>query len=207
MICLAANTATSILSLAICRDGETLFSFATPETRDQGNYLIKNIQQGLEKNGLTYADINLLAAVTGPGSFTGIRIGLAAMRGIALAANIPLVGISSFDMFAEKKEGSRNIVAIEAWRDELYFRLEGNDPCNLTPEAFAATLLQDETYFVSGDAADKIFPFLQTARKTSFTPDAVHVAALACAGGAIVEKDPLPFYLREADVTIAKVKV
>ena len=98
--CLAVNTATKVLSLALVEGEEVLHFYETAETRDQGNLLLGHIQSGLKKSNLGFADLDVLAVVTGPGSFTGIRIGLATMRGIALAADKPLIGLSSFDMFA-----------------------------------------------------------------------------------------------------------
>lgn len=200
MICLALNTATTVLSVAIADSGKALFSFEAAETRDQGNILINHIQRGLKETGLGYADIGLIAVVTGPGSFTGIRIGIAAARAIGMAAKIPLCGVSSFDLFAEKRDGRKNIVAVESFRDELYFRTEGTEPVNLTPEQFANSL-QGGAFFVSGDARDKLRAVLPDAAYADRTQDARDLAALAIKRGPDAEK-PVPFYLRPPDVTI-----
>ena len=201
MKCLAANTATSVLSVALVDNGNTLFSHTSPETRDQGNVLIGFVRDGLKKTGLTYADIDLYAAVTGPGSFTGIRIGLAAMRGFALAAEKPVVGISTFDLFTQKAQGKKNIVVVESWRDELYFRIEDEDPVNTTPEDFVKTL-GDGPFFISGDAREKLRELLPNSEYAADTPDSVHLARLA-----LLQKPPyteaLPYYLRPADVTLS----
>jgi tRNA threonylcarbamoyladenosine biosynthesis protein TsaB len=198
MKCLAVNTATTVLSVAIVEDGRALYLHESAETRDQGNLLLRHIQEGLEKNGLTFADLDLLAVVTGPGSFTGIRIGLAAMRGIALAAGKPVVGVSSFDMFGVP--GTMNLVAVESWREELYFRLSGEDAVNETPEAFARRRADFFSVVVSGDAAEKIMPLLPGAVLHKGTANAADVARLAMKMPA--GEKPVPFYLREADVTV-----
>jgi len=210
MKCLAVNTATKILSVALLDDDRVLHLYQTAETRDQGNLLLRHIRAGLDKNGLTFDDLDLLAVTTGPGSFTGIRIGLAAVRGIALAANKPVTGVSSFDMFAVP--GVNNLVAVESWRDEPYFRLVGADgrvlisPVNEMPEVFAARL-PDMSLTVSGDAAEKIMPILPPGT-ILHKPEAnaVRVAQVAVNSWNPEEFPirPTPFYLRPADITLPR---
>jgi tRNA threonylcarbamoyladenosine biosynthesis protein TsaB len=210
MICLAVNSATAVLSVALVRDGYVIHAYETAETRDQGNLLLKHIQDALKQNALTFHDLDLLAVVTGPGSFTGIRIGLAAMRGIALALKKPIIGISSFDMFAVQDGICANLVAVESWREELYFRLTGPSgdilipPVNETPEAFAARLVPFSPLqiLISGDAAHKILPLIPGATLQESQSGAESAARRAIEKG---DGDkPVPFYLRPADVTVKK---
>ena len=203
MKCLAVNTANSILSVALV-DGEKLvYAYETAETRDQGNLLLSHVQFWLKEEGWSFDDLNLLAVVTGPGSFTGIRIGLAAMRGIALASAKPIVGISSFELFAEARGGFKNIICLESWREELYIQLDGAEPVNVPPEDFAKTLPAGN-YFISGDAAEKLAPFIPKAAVSDKKTTSADAARLGIAKfktqGA---QKPLPFYLRDADVTIS----
>ena len=213
--CLAVNTASKALSLAITAGEQILHLFETPEMRDQGNVLLRHIQSGLAQNNLTFFDLDLLAVVTGPGSFTGIRAGLAAMRGIALAADKPLIGMSSFDMFAVSAAGSVNIVAVESWREELYFAVldeEGHpllECMNETPAVFFQRVHQhfpvDGHIVISGDAAQAVAPFFPQAMITAKAANAVDVAHKALqtfkSGRAFAK--PVPYYLREADVTVS----
>lgn len=204
MKCLAVNTANAVMSLALVDGEKAVHRFETTETRDQGNLLLRHIRERLAAAGWAFSDLNLLAVVTGPGSFTGIRIGIAAMRGIALASGAPLVGISSFELFAVSKPGFTNIVALESWREELYFQAQGHEPVNLPPESFVKSL-GSGPFLLSGDAAEKLKPFLRQAEIAANTADAAVAGRLALArfveSGARVEK-PVPFYLREADVTL-----
>ncbi len=202
MICLAVNTANSVLSIALVDGDKTLSYFSTVETRDQGNVLIMNIKEALLEHNIAFKDIGLLGVVTGPGSFTGIRIGIAAVRGIAMAAKVPIVGMTSFDLYAEPKADFTNIVAIESWREELYFRVEGQEPVNLTPEDFVKKL-KDGNYYVSGDAREKLRDHLPKAEFSVNDPNAEHLAKLALAKGPDAVR-PVPYYLREPDVTIKK---
>lgn len=204
MKCLAVNTANSLLSLALQDDSENVYLYETAETRDQGNLLIGHAQKALAAAGWSFSDLDILAVATGPGSFTGIRIGIAAMRGIALAADKPLFGISSFDLFAVPADN--NIIALESFRDELYFRAGNNAPVNLTPEDFVATLDTSAAYILSGDAAERLQPMLPKSRPHPVAINAQRLAEIAIAqmkeSGAPADS-PVPFYLREADVTIS----
>ena len=213
---LAFNTATKTLSLALVQGEKLLHSYQSAETRDQGNILLEHAGQALTAAGLAYTDIDAFAVVTGPGSFTGIRLGLATARGLGLATGKPVLGFSSFDMFAAPAHDKVNIVAVESWRRELYFAVldeEGHAliACgNEAPEDFAARLkaeLPGEYPFViSGDAAATLAPLLPQAEVSSRGGDAADVAKLAAArlraGGTFPE--PLPYYLRPADITPSK---
>jgi len=204
-----------VLSLALVEDERVLHFYETAETRDQGNLLLGHIQEALKKNNIGFADLDLLAVVTGPGSFTGIRIGLATMRGIALAADKPLIGLSSFDMFAVRGADAINIIAVESQRNELYFAVmdeEGHPliACsNETPELFAQRLRHelagDHPIRLSGDAAGALttlFPEAVLADKEANAINLAHLALHRFKNGGVFPK-PTPYYLREADVTIS----
>lgn len=172
--------------------------------------LFSAVGEGLAQNGLSYADIGLLAVVTGPGSFTGIRIGLAAMRGLGLAAGIPVAGVDSFDLFAETPPvGGVNVVAVQSWREELYFRATGADgavivpPVNESAADFAARpeIAGWGDILLSGDAAEDLAACLPAARIAESAGDAVRAAQRALR---MPETPALPFYLREADISTPK---
>lgn len=219
---LAVNTATKTMSLALTEGEKTLYLYETTDTRDQGNLLLNHIEAGLKHNNLAYQDLDLLAGVVGPGSFTGIRVGLATMRGLAMAAEKPLIGFSSFDLFADPLPGGLNIVAVESWREELYFALLDEDShplleCrNEKPEAYAAWLQEhhlpgSHPVNISGDAALTLAPFLPGVPVVEKQTGADHLARLALRrfreAGENITPDlfpsPTPYYLREADVTFS----
>ncbi len=204
MRCLAVNTANTTLSVSIVDGEKELFSFDTGETRDQGNLLLMHIREGLKKAGLDFKDLDLLAVVTGPGSFTGIRIGLAAMRGISLASGVPLIGISSFDLFACQRPDMKNVIAIESWREELYFQLEGSEPVNLSPSDFGA-LVGTGDFILSGDAKEKAAPFFKAAQMDDRKITGKDMARIAVQkfGRNKTPERPVPFYLRDADVSFS----
>lgn len=206
MICLAVNTANIVMSVAIVKsDGKILYSFDTSETRDQGNLLLQHIEKGLAQCGLKYEDLDLLAAVTGPGSFTGIRIGLAAMRGLALASQKPLIGISSFELYDDHMDGRDTIIAIESWREELYLKNGSHPALNVAPDDFMKTLDAGASYFITGDAAEKLRDILPDAVFSDETGHAVKAAKLAMTQFSHTKKGekPEPYYLRDADVSVS----
>jgi len=215
MKCLAVNTATRVTSIAIVEGERVSYLFETPEMRDQGNVLLGHIQDGLARCGIGFSDLDLLAVVTGPGSFTGIRIGLALMRGIALAAGKPLVGLSSFDMFAAPEADAVNIIAVESWREELYFEVRDAggaltaEAANETPGIFSRRFQggapAGKKIIISGDAKTAAAAFLEQAMLTDKDANAAEAARLAIKQfkKGTVSARPLPYYLREADVTIS----
>ena len=87
--------------------------------------LVPMIEQILADVEMDYSDFDLIVTTTGPGRFTGIRIGLATARGLSLACNIPLIGVTNFEVLAYAVEeidrvGRRILVILETKRDDFY---------------------------------------------------------------------------------------
>ncbi len=218
MKCLAINTAGKILSIAVVDDnGSVLSVFEAPERRNQGNNLVGHINNVLEDASISFKDIDLMAVVTGPGSFTGIRVGISAMRGFALATKIPVIGVDAFEMFTKAVEDKVNIVVIESWREELYFAFKDynganiSEPINISPKELQIYLdenkLSDKEFIITGDAVEKLEEILPSAEFIDCTNvSAVDVAKLAISkkqSGDAIEK-PTPYYLRSADITVSR---
>src|ERR1700754_1678010 len=92
MILLAIDTAGPRLQLALLRDG-AVDTLVEDMAQGQAERIFPAIGELLARNSVAYADLTRLAVTTGPGSFTGLRIGLAAARGLGLALEIPVVGV------------------------------------------------------------------------------------------------------------------
>lgn len=205
---LAVNTASQRLSIALVDGDKILFATEVDEPRDQGNFLLKTASSALSENGLSFAQLDFLAAVTGPGSFTGIRIGLAAMQGFSLAAGVPLAGINCFDLYAATSTAQtrHRLTVLESWRDELYFRLDEAEPFNVAPAAcldyLQARNVAAESVTLAGDAAAKMATLLPAARMDDKIPTATD-AALLLTARAGMRGPAVPFYLRPADATPA----
>ena len=184
------------------------------------------IERVMRDAGLTPAQLGAVAAAIGPGGFTGIRVGLAAAHGIALAVGARLVGISSFAAVAARLAGTGNaagetlMVALDSRRAELYVQLFAGDAD--VPLAAPQALIEGELgdyvarvaagrgarLLIAGDAAEAAAAALggrmRCAVAGDSAPDARGVAAAALAelrSGAAA--GPVrPFYLRPPDVTL-----
>ncbi|HEV3165907.1 MAG TPA: tRNA (adenosine(37)-N6)-threonylcarbamoyltransferase complex dimerization subunit type 1 TsaB [Isosphaeraceae bacterium] len=131
---LALDTSTTHAALALARsDGLIFTSQSDPKIR-HGRALVASIRDLLVRAGLSTGDLNLLAVGLGPGSYTGLRIGLAAAKTLAYVLKAPLVGIDSLEVIARNapSDSERVSVIADAQRGELYtadfVREPGNKP-------------------------------------------------------------------------------
>lgn len=134
---LAFDTSNGLCSVAIS-EGENLLYFKKESSHNnQAECLIPFIEEGLKKLSLNYSNLDYLAVTTGPGSFTGIRIGLAAAKGILLCTKIKPVAVPVFELinFRIKQQVFKYdyaFTAINAYRGEIYLSIYdkfGNELC------------------------------------------------------------------------------
>lgn len=102
MTVLAIETATQTCSVALVQEGETLASRVLPPETKAAKYLAPAIQEALAEAGKTLDDVTALAIDVGPGSFTGLRVGIGLAKGLAFARDLPVYGILSLDALAEQ---------------------------------------------------------------------------------------------------------
>ena len=100
MLILALDTTTRVSSCATARDGVVLCEHAGDASTPQAERLPGDLMTLLERSGIALPEIDAFAVATGPGSFTGLRIGIATMQGLAFAMEKPLIGVSGFDALA-----------------------------------------------------------------------------------------------------------
>lgn len=126
---LAFDTTHGTCSVAIAKAGHIITSETLSEPSKQAEQLLPIVERLLDSTELSYNDITHIATTTGPGSFTGIRIGLAAARGMLLATNATFVGISGLESLAWQGLQQNDIAPIyailDARRGEVY--LQGFD--------------------------------------------------------------------------------
>ena len=144
MIVLALDTAGTGCFAAVYDSGEDrlLASAGAVIGRGHAEQLMAFVDQALEASGKTLADIERIAVTIGPGSFTGIRVGVAAARGFALALGVPAVGISVLAALSEAARqahpGRDVLAAMDAKRDELYCqRFKADGEAGSAPEILA----------------------------------------------------------------------
>jgi tRNA threonylcarbamoyladenosine biosynthesis protein TsaB len=127
VLLLALDSATSVSSAALCDDaGRTLSYRRGVCGPDQADRLVELIDSVLREAGLDYGALDLIAVNHGPGSFTGIRAGVAAARGLALAARRPVVAVNSLEVLAGvlgAQSAGTIITALDARRGQVYIQI------------------------------------------------------------------------------------
>ena len=127
MLVLALDTTTRTGSCALARDGQVVRELASPPGASHAEHLPGDLMTLLEREQVPLASIDVFAAATGPGSFTGMRVGIATMQGLAFATGRPLVGVSGLDALARmgRPADADACVAtwVDAWRGEVYAAL------------------------------------------------------------------------------------
>lgn len=127
MLLLALDSATSVSSAALCDDAGGILGYRRgDEGPDQADRLIELIDGVLRDAGLDYGGIDVIAVNCGPGSFTGIRAGVAAARGLALATGRPVVAVNSLEALAAvlgPQSAGTIVAALDARRGQVYLQM------------------------------------------------------------------------------------
>lgn len=226
---LAFDTALTSCSAAVIRDGVILSEIFEDRARGQAERLLPMCLEASAQAGLSFGDMDAVAVTRGPGTFTGVRIGLAAARGMALALGRPLVGITTLEITAANavREAHDNFpgrIAIchDARRSEVYLQIfevtAGRAIAASTPRA--VPLAEVERYLdrgvrvMRGTAVEIVRPFLsqETLERLDFStrlsePNAGTLGRLAwdrLAAGKEVTEEVTPLYLRAPDAVAAR---
>ncbi|MBI1179081.1 MAG: tRNA (adenosine(37)-N6)-threonylcarbamoyltransferase complex dimerization subunit type 1 TsaB, partial [Alphaproteobacteria bacterium] len=122
---LAFDTALGAGSVAVVADGSCLARRDEPRPRALAERLLPMIEETLAEAGLGYGDLDLIAVTVGPGTFAGLRIGVAAARGLSLATGVPAAGVTSLEALAfaalpDLGEGETVVAAVDGRRGQLY---------------------------------------------------------------------------------------
>ncbi len=119
---LAIDSAIGISSAAVWQGGKILAYLEDSASGMQAAKLVPLVEAALKQANLTYADLTHVAATVGPGSFTGIRIGLASARGIAFAAGVPCLGFTTLEVM---HEAGGELCILNAGKGEVYYQYFG----------------------------------------------------------------------------------
>lgn len=225
---LALETSAKAVSAALSEDGRILASGYQDTGLTHSRTLMPIVEHLFRNTGLTMADCDAVAVAAGPGSFTGIRIGVAAAKGLAFAAEKPAVGVSTLAAMARNVAFADGLVlcAMDARRSQIYnavFLAENGHLTRLTPdraialEELAQELREDSRpKLVVGDGARLCFDFLSNAGLPCLLAPphlimqnaasvALEAEEAAAAGGLISAQDLQPVYLRPAQAQRLKV--
>lgn len=134
MITLAFDTAAKAATVAV-RDGEKLLAVYTVNNGlTQSELILPMAEDMLKSLGLGFADVGMYATSVGPGSFTGVRIGVSLVKGLAFGSGKPCVGVSTLEALAENMRGERGLIipVMDARRAEVYTASFRGDGVGLT---------------------------------------------------------------------------
>lgn len=128
MLILAIDSSTPVAGIALMDDEQLIREAFVNYKKNHSETLMPMVDRVLRDCERTLAEVDALAVTIGPGSFTGLRIGLAAVKGLSLATNIPVVAISTLQVLAHNIAGSDTLVcpALNARKQELYTAMYDN---------------------------------------------------------------------------------
>jgi len=218
---LALDTAQGALSAVLIRGEDILARHFELRTKGHAEELTGLIARLLDEARLTPADLTALAVTIGPGTFTGLRVGLATARGFALARGLPLVGVTTLEAIAfpvSAKPDEVIVASFDARRDELYLQSfdAGHQPLTeplLVSVDDAVAHLTGTDFVLVGTGSEILSEKLGAqGLRHRFSdapaqPDALNVARIALAriaaeGAETFAKAPEPLYLRAPDAKL-----
>lgn len=203
---LALDTALDACSAAVVEDGRPLAVRSQSMARGHQERLAPMVQAVMAEAGLAFSALDRLGLTVGPGSFTGVRVGLAFARSMALALGIPCVGIGTLEALAGGQAGMV-VAAIDARREQLYLQAFRDAEPLAAPSVVSlddarqtvAALIEEGPVRLLGSGARLLLGALPDAEVDARpAPDPVAVALLATARPP-PEAPPTPLYLRAAD--------
>jgi len=169
--------------------------------RGQAERLMPMLEEMLARAGLTWRDLDAIGVGRGPGNFTGVRLSVAAARGLALALGIPAIGVTVLEARAFGL-ARPVLVALEARRGQVFLQLfeadAAGDPALTDAGALPAWAFGREA--VTGDAAGRIAALIDAPKVVPpAVPLAEAIARIALSRVGIRQPRPAPLYLRPAD--------
>ncbi|AIL12978.1 hypothetical protein IM40_04815 [Candidatus Paracaedimonas acanthamoebae] len=184
------------------------------EVRGQDTKALPLIIEALQEINIDFKDINLISTTLGPGSFTGVRVGLSLARGFRLALGIPLITLNSFDWIfetvREKQKYEEIYVVLNSQREELFckkYASKGQEPKLLTGKEIAELITSDPTLII-GDGAILVQDLVANKRNVTIDtrmPRAETLIEIALKNlKTNYYNDDKPFYLRSPDITQPK---
>lgn len=209
MLLLALDSSTAVAGVAVASPERVVGEISTNVSAVHSRRLLPLVDALLRELGLTLREVDGLAVATGPGSFTGLRIGLATAKGLAFAAGKPLLGVPTLDALAANLPGWPGVICpvLQARREEVYaacYRWEAGRPRRLgdyrvtSPAALARELAGREGVALLGDGAPAVAQAWEGSVPPPFLPPpafqqprAATVAGLALPRLAAGEEDDL----------------
>lgn len=205
---LALDTCVDACSVAVWTDGHARAAISEPMTRGHQERLAAMAAEALAQAAMAPADLDRIAVTVGPGSFTGLRVGLAFAKGLALALDRPCIGVGTLEAMAHGQAGFV-AAALDARRGRVYLQAFADGRPVMAPDALEvevaaarlAELWRGGPAQLIGSGAPLLAEVLPSAEIVAdAAPDPAHIAEIAAARtpGA----PPRPLYLRAPDAKI-----
>ncbi len=186
---LQIETATPSCSAAISKNGVCIATVDAPEGNMHASHLTVFVQEVLEQAGLRMEDVSAIGVSKGPGSYTGLRIGVSAAKGLCYALDIPLLAINTLEAMWEgfvRTAGSASpelayVPMIDARRMEVYMAIF--DAAGATLEATSAQIIDEHSfasptqYVLFGSGADKFVPLFADRSNVTVEPEFQNTAS------------------------------
>ncbi len=166
MIVLGIDTSCAVSAVALTDDSTLISSYSLCSTLEHSTVLLPMIERVLSDASLSMKDVDLVSVTNGPGSFTGIRIGISTVKGLAFPFDTPCIGVSTLESLAWQLAGLDGIICpvIDAKNMNVYTALFESDVTgdvkritddDVLPISDLGDVLKDKKVFLVGDAADK----------------------------------------------------
>ncbi len=216
---LLVDTSTAVLSVGLSVDGTVVEERICTEARQQASLTAPLVKEVLDAQGISVKDCDAVCVGSGPGSYTGLRVGVSTAKGLAFGAGKPLLAVGTLDILAAGVEGEYKYIVpmIDARRMEVYTAVYSPAGEKLTPiqalvveeDSFAEQLEAGPILFV-GDGALKCREVIRhpNARFQDAAPLVRYMAPLAEEAYAIGRFENLayfePFYLKDFVATVSR---
>jgi tRNA threonylcarbamoyladenosine biosynthesis protein TsaB len=207
LIVLGLDTCLSACSVAVTDGARVLAARSEVMARGHQERLAPMAQAVMAEAGLPFSALERLGATVGPGSFTGLRVGVAFAKGVAAALGLPTVGVGTLEALAAQADGLV-FAAIDARRDQLYLQAFEDGAPLMAPDALhrdtaaarLAEIAAGRPLTLIGSGAPLLAPMVPAARIVAAEgADARDVARLAAARSPAPLK---PLYLRAPDAKL-----
>lgn len=218
MLILALDTTTRAGSLAVVREGEIAYEMTGDPSLTHGQRLPADVARVCEGAGVALREVDLFAVAAGPGSFTGLRVGIAAIQGLAFACHRKVVPVSTLDAIAARRraEGARVASWMDAQRQEVFASIPGEiDPASGSPEDILGQWLSQTDLRGIEFHGDGAVRYAERIHKVlgNYVRVAGSVPPLAGSLGLIAAREPgravlphaiIPIYVRRSDAELAR---
>ena len=220
---LAVDTATTSCSVAIVDQTSLISEFTIDREETHSKHLMDMIMTVTRMSGINFSDLDGFTVTRGPGSFTGLRIGISTIKGLAMASEKPVVGVSSLETLALQASYSQDLICpiLDARKGEVYFsryrfqkgHLKRQTKERVAPPDKAVDNLKESCLFVGNGALlykemilEKMGEFASFAPMIQNTIRASTLAYLSMAKFENNDTDDVekiePYYIRKSDAEL-----